>query len=125
MQKKRLVYFENILVEKRKKLIETIENLREISQVKDSDDIDNDKHAFHIADEGSDSMGREHAFFLISRELKYLQQIDYALETIASGDYGKCTVCGKEISQERLESVPTASMCVSCKNTQAKKSAIT
>ncbi len=32
------------------------------------------------------------------------------------GDYGKCIICHKEISKERLEVVPHTQHCVSCKN---------
>jgi len=48
---------------------------------------------------------------LLSENLK-------ALAKIESGTYGKCDSCGKEISPERLEAYPAASMCIEC---QSKK----
>jgi DnaK suppressor protein len=38
-----------------------------------------------------------------------------ALARIDSGTYGKCERCGQEIPIERLEAIPTASLCVACK----------
>lgn len=38
-----------------------------------------------------------------------------ALQKIDDGTYGKCESCGQDIPAERLEAVPAASLCVSCK----------
>jgi DnaK suppressor protein len=38
-----------------------------------------------------------------------------ALERIEQGTYGKCESCGETIPIERLEALPTARLCVSCK----------
>jgi DnaK suppressor protein len=39
----------------------------------------------------------------------------HALERIEQGTYGKCERCGKEIPPERLEALPTARLCMACK----------
>jgi DnaK suppressor protein len=41
--------------------------------------------------------------------------IDAALNRMDTGTYGKCERCGREIPFERLEAIPTASLCVNCK----------
>jgi DnaK suppressor protein len=41
--------------------------------------------------------------------------IDGALARIENGTYGKCERCGQDIPFERLEAIPTASLCVNCK----------
>jgi DnaK suppressor protein len=41
--------------------------------------------------------------------------IDAALDRMHAGTYGKCERCGREIPFERLEAIPTASLCVNCK----------
>ena len=46
-----------------------------------------------------------------------------ALVRIEEGTYGECQNCGAEIPQERLDAVPTASLCVACK--QAAADAVT
>ena len=43
-----------------------------------------------------------------------LNEIDAALERVATGTYGRCTVCGAAISAERLEARPAAPSCVTC-----------
>lgn len=43
-----------------------------------------------------------------------LEAIDTALERIAHGLYGVCTVCGEPIAAARLAAVPHASICQSC-----------
>ncbi len=51
------------------------------------------------------------ALFLEDR----LAMIDDALESIQEGEYGICEVCGKEISAERLETIPYTTLCQDCK----------
>jgi RNA polymerase-binding transcription factor len=41
--------------------------------------------------------------------------VTHALERIELGTYGKCERCGKVIPFERLEALPTARLCVACK----------
>src|ERR1700721_42024 len=42
-------------------------------------------------------------------------EIDRALEKLADGSYGTCDVCGEPIAEERLEALPWATLCVTCK----------
>jgi len=37
-----------------------------------------------------------------------------AAERRATGDYGKCEQCGRDIGAERLEALPTATRCITC-----------
>ncbi|WP_208347886.1 TraR/DksA family transcriptional regulator [Pseudaestuariivita rosea] len=41
-------------------------------------------------------------------------RIDAALKRMDEGEYGFCTVCGAEISQERLDVVPFTPFCRKC-----------
>ena len=43
-----------------------------------------------------------------------IEDIDAALGRIAAGTYGRCTGCGTEIPEERLELRPFATSCVAC-----------
>lgn len=49
-----------------------------------------------------------------------LRDVDAALERIEAGTYGKCVLCGKEISQERLEALPQTPHCIDCEREQEK-----
>lgn len=42
-------------------------------------------------------------------------EIDAALARVQAGTYGLCESCGKPIPHARLEAVPEATLCVSCK----------
>lgn len=44
-----------------------------------------------------------------------------ALVRIDDGTYGKCERCGQPIPIERLEALPTASLCVSCKESASSR----
>ena len=49
------------------------------------------------------------------RERKLIKKIDEAMQSIESGDYGYCELCGIEIGVGRLEARPTATLCIDCK----------
>ncbi len=49
-----------------------------------------------------------------------LKDVVAALVRIEKGTYGKCSNCGNEISQERLEIMPTANLCLTCQQSQVR-----
>jgi len=49
-----------------------------------------------------------------------LAEIEHTLAKFDEGTYGKCDSCGKSIEPARLEALPQASLCLSCKASQAK-----
>jgi len=65
----------------------------------------------HPADLGTELFERGKDIALKENEKHLLLMIDEALERIEKGTYGKCIVCGEEISYERLEAVPYAKYC--------------
>ena len=119
MQQDRLKFFEEILLEQRKKTLD--ERMKLWNDIKDysSEDRDFLNHIYDSGDGGSDAMDREKSFFMLSREDKYLQQIEIALDAIKNNIYGICRACGEEISEERLKVVPTTSICINCKKKQS------
>jgi DnaK suppressor protein len=46
--------------------------------------------------------------------LRRIDEIDAALQRIADGTYGVCTLCRDDIPSERLEVRPHAATCVAC-----------
>jgi RNA polymerase-binding transcription factor DksA len=49
----------------------------------------------------------------LAKELRHsLADVVTALERIASGTYGLCAVCGKEIAPDRLEAMPAVTTCI-------------
>jgi DnaK suppressor protein len=43
-----------------------------------------------------------------------IRDIDAALQLIKEGTFGTCAECGREISEARLEAIPSALYCVRC-----------
>ena len=117
MTKKDLKKFRKLLLEKREEMLKDLGQLKDremASTLKDASG-ENSAYSFHMADVGTDNMEREKAFFFATREGKFLNHIEEALQRIESGDFGNCSDCEKPIPQERLVAVPTATRCVPCK----------
>jgi RNA polymerase-binding protein DksA len=66
----------------------------------------------HPADTATATLGREIDFTLEENSGQVLSEIDVALKRIDDGMYGTCTVCGKQIAEERLEAYPWAALCI-------------
>ena len=49
-----------------------------------------------------------------------LAEIERALEKYDKGTYGRCDICGQRIDPARLEALPQANLCLSCKAKNAK-----
>ncbi len=57
---------------------------------------------------------------LEKRILGQMAEVEKALNKFDKGTYGLCERCGKPIVPARLEALPQATLCISCKATQAK-----
>jgi len=66
----------------------------------------------HIADNATDTFMRELDEGLEENAEHLLDEIDAALLRIDDGSYGLCSACGRPISEERLEAVPYATLCI-------------
>jgi len=49
-----------------------------------------------------------------------LVEIEHTLAKFDEGTYGKCDSCGESIEPARLDALPQANLCLSCKTSQAK-----
>ena len=68
------------------------------------------------ADRAMDSLERETAWCLGGAMTESLERIDRALERMQEGTYGRCESCGHEIPFERLQLLPSSTLCVVCKS---------
>jgi RNA polymerase-binding protein DksA len=111
MNKKDLAFFKELLLKKREETIKNMEYFKGVlTSTNQEASGDHSAYSFHMADQGTDAMEREKAFLFISREEKYIKQIDSALERVENGTYGICRVTGQPIEKERLEAVPTTTI---------------
>ncbi len=70
----------------------------------------------HPADFGSETFEREKDFALSENIAFLMMKVERAIEKIDEGTYGLCDRCGGRISDERLEALPSASLCVKCQD---------
>ena len=68
----------------------------------------------HVAAERSEALSR------IQQLLRSSVEVTAALDRIERGTYGFCESCGEKIAFERLEIVPTARLCVRCKQSRPR-----
>ena len=75
----------------------------------------------HLADHASDMFDREVDESLEENAEELVRDIDRALEKIADGTYGTCERCGTTIPQARLDAVPYATLCLSCRQLEERE----
>jgi len=80
-------------------------------------DGDLSSYSFHMADQGTDAMEREKQFLMASKEGRYLWHVNQALRRLYNSPdtFGRCENCSKDITFERLDALPHARLCITCK----------
>jgi DnaK suppressor protein len=73
-------------------------------------------------DSGTKSAERETAQSVLHAILDRRMQFEHALARLDEGSYGWCESCGSAIPVERLEIYPSATACVSCKQSRERRS---
>ncbi|MFQ6112767.1 MAG: TraR/DksA family transcriptional regulator [bacterium] len=126
MKKEDLIYFKGLLLQKREEILKQLGHLKEkgIAETLKDSSGENSAYSYHMADVGTDNMEREKAFFFATHEGRFLYHIEQALERIEAGTYGLCQECENPISRERLEAVPHARLCITCKSNEEKKQSV-
>lgn len=118
MPKKQLQHFEKRLLEERKRVLKELGHYDEtFGATPQNADGDLSSYSFHMADQGTDAMEREKAFLFASQEGRFLWHIDEALRRLyrSPETFGKCHGCGEDIDFDRLDALPHARLCITCK----------
>ena len=71
-------------------------------------------------EEATESLELEKRLALEKRVREQLAEVSHALHKFEEGTYGLCDSCGQPIDPARLEALPQARRCMSCKAQQAK-----
>jgi DnaK suppressor protein len=71
-------------------------------------------------EEATETAELENRLAMEKRVLDQLAEVDNALGKFEKGTYGICESCGKPIDPARLEALPQATLCMSCKSSLAK-----
>ena len=105
MQTAKLQQYRDRLIEQRRELVQKRERALEA--------IPEEVHP-PGENEIAPSEGLDIEMSLDHEDAQHLRQIDAALQLIKDGTFGKCTRCGHEIAESRLQALPSALYCVGC-----------
>ncbi len=112
MRTRDLEKYRKLLMEERERILESIKEHE--AQIRQYDEIEGRVHSNHMADQGTDEFRHEQAIRLLQSENRYLYRIEDALQRVEDGTYGKCELCGKAISTQRLTAIPYTRLCIEC-----------
>ncbi|MDO8461784.1 MAG: RNA polymerase-binding protein DksA [Deltaproteobacteria bacterium] len=114
MNKKDEKKFKEILQERKKEILATVEQVKEQGMGFAQDDLADEVDL--ASSEADQSMNLR----LRDRERVLLRKIEKALTKMEAGEYGVCETCGEEIGIKRLEARPVTDLCIRCKEEQEK-----
>jgi RNA polymerase-binding protein DksA len=118
-----LEHFRSLLLERRKAITDTLEYLHKEnpgSLVDETGELVSGSADQHPADTATETVDREIDYTLEEQDERLLGEIDAALKRIDEGTYGICVNCGAQISPERLEAMPWATLCIDCKRKEER-----
>ena len=114
MNKRQLASYEKLLLQRKSELLKQV-----LNQDDDIDELRGDQPADPL-DMAGNTSSLELMTTLGNHERVELAEIDRALEKIEDKTYGKCEECGENIAVARLKAIPTAQLCVPCKEKQER-----
>jgi DnaK suppressor protein len=115
--------FRGALLERRRQVVEAIEYLHKENRgslEEETGDLVAGGPDQHLADIATETVDREIDYTLEEHDERLLGEIDAALKRIEDGTYGICVNCGAQISPERLEAMPWATLCIDCKRKEER-----
>lgn len=124
MDQELLDFFKKLLREKIAQTsddVEAIENTAR-NDARETASEDRSTYSLHMADHGTDAMEREKSLLFAQRGGDYIDYLNEALQRIEDGTFGICRTCKGPIGRGRLEAVPTATQCISCKSKREEAS---
>ena len=93
--------------EQRTELRAAIQSTREARSLMFADDE-------HDPDGSTASLDQARDTALLTRTEQLLADLGEAQQRLASGSYGRCELCGRQIGGERLLARPETSICIDC-----------
>ncbi len=106
------------LESEQKRLIEELEQIK--ASVRPAEERREGSPFGKREEEATETLELEKRLTLEKRIRAQLAEIEHALHKFENGSYGLCDICGQPIDPARLEALPQASLCLSCKSKQAK-----
>ena len=115
MKKDQYKKFQAILLKKRQDLLSNVSE--EEKEGRDAVSIE----AKDFGDMATEAAGQEMSFAISDAGRRILKDVDEALLRIDEGTFGICIRCQKPNDEARIEAVPDAAMCISCKEAAEKE----
>jgi len=106
------------LESEQKRLIEELEQLR--ASIRPAEERREGSPFGKREEEATESLEFEKRLALEKQIRDQLAEVEHALHKVEEGTYGLCDICGQPIDPARLEALPQASLCLSCKAKQSK-----
>lgn len=116
METAELQKFRSLLESERE---EVRRQLQESGANPDEDSFEGMDFDFGFADSAQSTAERNRVLAMIEGLRERLGDIEIAIGKLDKGTFGVCERCGKPIAPERLEALPFARLCATCKS-QAK-----
>lgn len=106
------------LEREQKRLIEELEQLK--ANIRPADERREGSPFGKREEEATETAELEKRVALEKRTRELLAEIKHTLDKFDQGTYGLCDICGQSIDHARLEALPQANLCLSCKTKNAK-----
>ena len=89
--------------------------LDDLGARRDAEGIEDPELDEGFADAGQAAAERANLLTLVRSLRDTLRDVEQALGRMETGTYGLCERCGQPIADERLEALPAARLCMTCK----------
>ena len=118
MDNEKLEYYKNLLLREREEILQELVDSDESAR----DLFETDSHNVNDSvDDASFTVAQNILNIVSSKNKQTLLAIEAGLRRIVEGSFGKCTGCGCEINENRLNAIPWATKCIECKTKDEKK----
>jgi DnaK suppressor protein len=95
--------------------------LDDLGARRDAEGIEDPELDEGFADAGQAAAERANLLTLVRSLRDTLRDVEQALGRMEAGTYGLCERCGQPIGDERLEALPAARLCMTCKRQRVSR----
>lgn len=121
-----LAYYEGLILGKKREAKEELDyTVKTLEDIRSADDDDSSSIDHHMSDMGSIEESMDLTNRLIERNIKFINELNRALERINNGTYGICRATGQPIEKGRLEFAPHTRYSIAAKNSGLDKMPVT
>lgn len=119
MDKEKLEYFTNLVLKERQRIMRDLNILENDIEV--TSESKPTAPATEFEERAFSNEDKELLTNLLDLKSEELTEVNEAIRRVIDGTYGKCTMCGEQIPEERLEALPTTPLCLKCKQEMEKR----